>query len=63
MRLNEDLVAIRDSVRRMVQKHVVPLVEGMEESDRFPSELVPVFGTWGCCNCGCRRNTADRAAT
>ncbi|MGA7782923.1 MAG: acyl-CoA dehydrogenase family protein [Paraburkholderia sp.] len=47
MRLNEDLVTIRDSVRRMVQKHVVPLVEGMEESDRFPSELVPVFGDMG----------------
>ena len=47
MRLDEDLVTIRDSVRRMVQKHVVPLVASMEADDRFPSELVPVFGDMG----------------
>jgi alkylation response protein AidB-like acyl-CoA dehydrogenase len=47
MRLDEDLVAIRDSVRRMVQKHVVPLVASMEAEDRFPEELVPVFGDMG----------------
>ncbi|SAK80014.1 acyl-CoA dehydrogenase family protein [Caballeronia ptereochthonis] len=47
MRLDEDLVAIRDSVRRMVQKHVVPLIPSMEADDRFPSELVPVFGDMG----------------
>jgi acyl-CoA dehydrogenase len=47
MRLDEDLVAIRDSVRRMVQKHVVPLVASMEAEDRFPQELVPVFGDMG----------------
>ncbi|WP_028205127.1 acyl-CoA dehydrogenase family protein [Paraburkholderia nodosa] len=47
MRLNEDLVAIRDSVRRMVQKDVLPLVPGMEQDDRFPAELVPIFGDMG----------------
>lgn len=47
MRLNEDLVAIRESVRRMVQKDVLPLVPGMEQDDRFPEELVPIFGDMG----------------
>ncbi|WP_322057021.1 acyl-CoA dehydrogenase family protein [Paraburkholderia sp. J63] len=47
MRLNEDLVAIRESVRRMVQKDVLPLVPGMEQDDRFPAELVPIFGDMG----------------
>jgi len=47
MRLNEEQVSIQDSVRRMVQKDIVPLVAGMEESDRFPSELVPIFGDMG----------------
>jgi acyl-CoA dehydrogenase len=47
MRLSEELVSIQDSVRKMVQKHVVPLVAGMEAEDRFPAELVPVMGDMG----------------
>src|SRR5260370_29802866 len=47
MRLNEELVSTQDSVRRMVQKDIVPLVAGMEANDRFPSELVPIFGDMG----------------
>ncbi|WP_434106449.1 acyl-CoA dehydrogenase family protein [Paraburkholderia caffeinilytica] len=31
----------------MVQKHIVPLVAGMEAEDRFPAELVPVMGDMG----------------
>ena len=47
MRLSEELVSIQDSVRKMVQKHIVPLVAGMEAEDRFPAELVPVMGDMG----------------
>jgi len=47
MRLNEDQVMMRDAIRRMVERHVAPLVPKMEESDCFPSELVPVFGDMG----------------
>ena len=47
MRFNEEHEAFRESVRRMVQKHVVPIVPDLEETDRFPAELVPVFGDMG----------------
>jgi acyl-CoA dehydrogenase len=47
MRLSEELVSVQDSVRKMVQRHIVPLVAGMEAEDRFPAELVPVMGDMG----------------
>jgi|TARA_A100001391_G_scaffold145276_1_gene102892 alkylation response protein AidB-like acyl-CoA dehydrogenase len=47
MRFTEEHEAFRDAVRRMVQKHVVPLVPELEATDRFPAELVPVFGDMG----------------
>ena len=47
MRLTEEQVMMRDSIRRMVQKDVLPLVPEMEGSDSFPDKLVPVFGDMG----------------
>jgi alkylation response protein AidB-like acyl-CoA dehydrogenase len=46
-RLNEDQVMMRDGIRRMVDKHVKPLVPDLEGTDRFPEELVPIFGDMG----------------
>ena len=47
MRLTEEQVMMRDSIRRMVKDHVAPLVQSLEETDRFPHELVPIFGDMG----------------
>ena len=47
LKLTEEQVMLRDSIRRMVEKHVAPLVPSMEETDRFPEELVPIFGDMG----------------
>ena len=46
-RPNEEQVMLRDSIRRMVDKHVKPLVPELEGTDRFPDELVPIFGDMG----------------
>src|SRR5476651_521415 len=47
IKLTEEQVMLRDSIRRMVERHVAPLVPSMEETDRFPEELVPIFGDMG----------------
>lgn len=47
MRFTEEHEAFRESVRRMVQKHIVPIVADLEATDRFPAELVPIFGDMG----------------
>jgi alkylation response protein AidB-like acyl-CoA dehydrogenase len=39
--------AFRDSVRRMAQKHVAPIAAEVDESDRFPLEIVELFGQMG----------------
>jgi alkylation response protein AidB-like acyl-CoA dehydrogenase len=44
---NEEQLAFRDSIRRMVQKHVVPIAAEIDENDRFPAELVPIYGDMG----------------
>ena len=36
--------AFRDSVRRMAEKHVAPIAAEIDENDRFPTELVQLFG-------------------
>jgi acyl-CoA dehydrogenase len=46
-RLTEEQVMMRDGIRRMVEKHVKPLVPELEGTDRFPTELVPIFGDMG----------------
>ena len=38
---------LREQVRRMVEKHVAPIASEIDESNRFPEELVEVFGDMG----------------
>ena len=47
MKFNEEQVAFRDSVRRMVERHVAPIAAEIDETDRFPRELVELFGEMG----------------
>src|ERR1700686_595412 len=39
--------AFRDSVRKMVARHVAPIAAEIDETDRFPLELVKLFGAMG----------------
>ncbi|MHC2467830.1 alkylation response protein AidB-like acyl-CoA dehydrogenase [Bradyrhizobium embrapense] len=47
MSFSEEQVAFRDNVRRMVAKHVTPIAAEIDETDRFPLELVKLFGEMG----------------
>ena len=47
MPFTEEQLAFRDSVRRMVDKHVAPIAAEIDETDRFPDELLPIFGGMG----------------
>ena len=44
MPFTEDQLAFRDSIRRMVEKHVAPIAAEIDETDRFPEELLPEIG-------------------
>jgi alkylation response protein AidB-like acyl-CoA dehydrogenase len=43
----EEQVAFRDSIRRMVERHVAPIAAEIDETDRFPTELLPIYGAMG----------------
>jgi acyl-CoA dehydrogenase len=47
MQFSEEVEAFRDTIRQIGARSVAPLVEEMERSDRFPEELVEVFGDAG----------------
>src|ERR1700743_3166899 len=47
MSFTEEQIAFRDSVRRMVAKHVAPIAAEIDETDRFPLEIVKLFGEMG----------------
>ena len=47
MPFTEEQHAFRESVRRMVDKHVAPIAAEIDETDRFPTELVQLFGEMG----------------
>jgi len=47
MSFTEEQVAFRESIRRMVAKHVAPIAAEIDETDRFPLELVKLFGEMG----------------
>ncbi len=47
MKLTEEQLAFRDSIRRMAEKHVAPIAAEVDEKDRFPLELVKLFGEMG----------------
>jgi alkylation response protein AidB-like acyl-CoA dehydrogenase len=40
-------LAFRDAVRRMAEKHVAPIAAEIDEHDRFPTELIPIYGDMG----------------
>jgi alkylation response protein AidB-like acyl-CoA dehydrogenase len=43
----DEQLAFRESVRRMAEKHVAPIAAEIDEHDRFPLELVQLFGEMG----------------
>ena len=45
--LTAEQLAFRDSVRRMAARHVAPIAAEVDENDRFPEELIPIFGDMG----------------
>jgi len=47
MSFTEEQIAFRESVRKMVARHVAPIAAEMDETDRFPLEIVKLFGEMG----------------
>ncbi|MDE2363617.1 MAG: acyl-CoA dehydrogenase family protein [Hyphomicrobiales bacterium] len=47
MKPTEEQEAFRDNVRRMAAKHVAPIAAEVDENDRFPLEIVRLFGEMG----------------
>jgi alkylation response protein AidB-like acyl-CoA dehydrogenase len=47
MNFTDEQLAFQDSVRRMVARHVAPIAAEIDENDRFPTELVRLFGEMG----------------
>ena len=47
MKFTEEQQAFRDSVRRMVERDVAPIAAEIDDTDRFPRELVRIFGELG----------------
>src|SRR5258706_3531062 len=47
MYLTEEQTAFVDNIKKMVDRHVAPIAAEIDETDRFPEELVPIFGDMG----------------
>src|SRR5438552_16984112 len=47
MSFTEEQIAFRDGIRKMVAKHVAPITAEIDETDRFPLEIVKLFGEMG----------------
>ena len=47
MNFTEEQIAFRDGIRRMVERHVAPIAAEIDETDRFPTELLPIYGDMG----------------
>jgi alkylation response protein AidB-like acyl-CoA dehydrogenase len=47
MRFSEEKVALRDSVRKMVEKEITPIAAEVDESDVFPERWKKVMGEMG----------------
>jgi alkylation response protein AidB-like acyl-CoA dehydrogenase len=47
MSFSEEQIAFRDNVRKMATKHVAPIAAEIDETDRFPLEIVKLFGEMG----------------
>ena len=44
---DEKQIAFRDTVRKVAEKHVAPIAAEIDETDRFPREIVEIFGELG----------------
>ena len=47
MYLTDEQIAFRDSVRKLANKEVAAIAAEIDREDRFPKELVPIFGEMG----------------
>ena len=47
MQFTEEQIAFRDGIRRMVEDRVAPIAAEIDENDRFPEELIEVYGDMG----------------
>jgi alkylation response protein AidB-like acyl-CoA dehydrogenase len=47
MLLTDDQIALRDAVRKMVERHVAPIAAEIDDTDRFPRELIEIYGDMG----------------
>lgn len=47
MKFSEEKTLFRDTVRRMTEEHVAPIVADLERTDRFPQEIADLFGDMG----------------
>ncbi|MCA6108451.1 acyl-CoA dehydrogenase family protein [Bradyrhizobium cenepequi] len=47
MSFTEEQTAFRDNIRKMVARHVAPVAAEIDETDRFPLEIVKLFGEMG----------------
>ena len=45
--LGETADALRDQVQRFASTEVAPIAAEIDETDRFPEELLPIFGDMG----------------
>jgi len=43
----ETHLALRDAIRRMVDKEIRPIAAEIDANDRYPAELIPLFGDMG----------------
>ena len=47
MSFTEEQIAFRDNIRKMAARHVAPIAAEIDETDRFPLEIVKLFGEMG----------------
>ena len=43
----ETQLAMREGIRRMVDKEIRPIAAEIDDNDRFPAELIPIYGDMG----------------
>lgn len=47
MHFTDEQIAFRDAVRKMVEREIRPIADAIDRDDRFPEELVPLYGDMG----------------
>src|SRR5260221_6462440 len=47
MNFTKEHLAFRDTIRKMVAKHVAAIAAEIDETDRFPLQIVKLFGELG----------------